>query len=224
MPCRSNRRARSTTSRTAVPCGARTEIVWVATARLSFIPAAPASRGSQPRARAIARTASRVVTSRLVNRTNTCSPSPSGEYAGISSTTKSSGRALMVPEGLEAPAPCSTDFMRHLVARASKVLLRRIEKKIADARGVEARVLFDLRSEARFFVLLFEQRPPKRVKSEIDSTVDGSKLTIHLSEPATHPVDAVLDAHAFALDLRARRAVCFGMPAFEPTREVFEAR
>ena len=80
------------------------DAVCVVTACRSFIPANPAPRGSTERARAIAATASGVVMPRFSNVTKRCSPLPFGAYAGISSTTKSSGEALMVAmAGIEGP-------------------------------------------------------------------------------------------------------------------------
>src|SRR5580658_4374130 len=113
--------------------------------------------------------------------------------------------------------------MSHLVARASKVLLRRVEKKVADPGRVEARIVFDLRAEARLFVLFLEQRPPKGMKAKIDAPLDGSKLGVDLPQPSAHAIDAVLDAHSFGLGLGPRHAVRLALGSFESTREVFES-
>src|SRR5580693_7533388 len=147
-------------------------MVCVVTAHLSFSPACPASRTSHDSAPAMARTASAVVIAVLVNRTKTCSPSPLGAYAGISSTTKSSRRSRMRPGGRVLVIPArSPEFVRHLVARAAEVLLRRIEEEVRDARRVQAGILLDLRTEARLLVLLLEERAPEGMEALIGAAL-----------------------------------------------------
>src|SRR5580698_226271 len=62
------------------------------------------------------------------------------------------------------------------------------------------------------------------MKAPIDALLDGPKLAVDLSQPASHAVDAVLDAHALGLDRSPRHAVRLALGSLEPTRQVLESR
>src|SRR5579859_8236443 len=93
----------------------------------------------------------------------------------------------------------SAELVRHLVAGTAEVLLRRVKQEIADLRGVEARVLLDLRAEARLLGLLLEERAPVRMKPLVDAALDRLELGIEVPEPSAHPIDGPLDPQALGL-------------------------
>src|SRR5690348_14705839 len=95
---------------------------------------------------------------------------------------------LLVPSS-ERLRRSGADFVRHDVARASVKLLRRVRQKIRDARGVDARVLLDLRSEDRLLVRLFEERAPIRMKARVDASAQRIELGLDLLQETANALE-----------------------------------
>src|SRR5262249_32248353 len=116
------------------------------------------------------------------------------------------------------------DLVRHLVARAAEVLLRRVREEVAHARRVEARVLLDLRAEARLLVLLLEERAPELVEALVDAPLDRRQLAVHEAQPPAHAVDRALDARPLGLRLGHVQAVGLVVVVLDLARQLLEAR
>src|SRR5258708_30579403 len=133
----------------------------------------------------------------------------------------------MRPAGRPARATSATrlraaDLVRHHVARAPVILLRRVREEVRHARGVHARVLFHLRAEAGLLVSFLQERSPEGKKTIVGALLEDRHLGVHLPQPPANALHAALHAVALRLELRARHLRRRAVALLARRREVID--